>query len=90
MNTIDLTKAGERVRAWRRFLSLSHETLAAAIGMHRETLSRKETGGAEFEAKELALVARVMNISDSDLLGLTPGEEAEAKRQAIKANRESA
>ena len=79
MNTIDLSTSHLRVKAWRAYKDVTQADLAFALGVSRQTVIRKEAGGA-FTTGDLTTIAQALGISDAALLGETPDEAAARAR----------
>jgi DNA-binding XRE family transcriptional regulator len=66
-NSILLT-TGENIKKLRRLQKLSQEDLAALIGIHRNNLSKIETGKVNIPLITLFKIAQALKTSSQDLL----------------------
>lgn len=67
---------GERIRARRKELGMSAETLAAKLGCHSTTVYRYESGYIEkLDAGKLIPIAEALNVTPGYLMGWEEGNE---------------
>lgn len=67
---------GSRIRSWRHRRQLSIAELARAAQLTEATVYRLEAEGREPRAATLHAIARALNVSADELLGLAPVEPA--------------
>ena len=63
----DLVETGERIRERRVFLGISQETLAEAVGVTRNSISRYENGQTEMKLDVLYKICDFLKITPSDI-----------------------
>lgn len=56
-----------KVKAWRRYYGITQIEMARELGISDRTYINKETGRSEFTAKEMFLVARVLQKKVSEI-----------------------
>jgi len=61
---------GERVHLMRRRRKMTQKELGEAIGVSKTTIFRIESGEFSDASQQIALMARVLNVSGNYLLGL--------------------
>ena len=67
----------DEIRARRLAAGMAQFDLANAMGVHLSTIYNWENGKTHPTYNKLRLMARVLGISEQDLLKPTPGEEKE-------------
>ena len=63
----DLVETGERIRERRVLLGISQETLAEAVGVTRNSISRYENGQTEMKLDVLYKICDFLKITPSDI-----------------------
>lgn len=62
---------GQRIAIARKAADMSQEQVAAAIGVHKQTISRWERGGRSPNGEEIRLLVELLGCSADFILGLT-------------------
>ena len=63
----DLVETGERIRERRVLLGISQETLAEAVGVTRNSISRYENGQTEMKLDVMYKICDFLKITPSDI-----------------------
>jgi transcriptional regulator with XRE-family HTH domain len=75
---VDEQAIGQRIRELRRRQGMSQAELAAELGINQSAVSDYETGQARIHAAMLAGLARILQVSADEVLGLSPARDRHA------------
>lgn len=76
---------GTRIRRLRRERDLTQEKLANYLNVSFQAVSKWETGAAVPDISMLAPLAKLLNVTADELLGLTPLQEEDLRKKELEA-----
>ena len=75
---------GMRIKRLRRERDLTQEKLANYLNVSFQAVSKWETGAAEPNISMLAPLAKLLNVTADELLGLTPPQEEDLRKKELE------